>query len=489
MLQEIIKSAMIGTSKFVPTALRPVMQEVNEKIAAASEDREDAYLKLTAGYLLLEEAGKKLPENSFRLPVAPEENKQFISEDANALINQFLKNKEDVLTEYFIYRCQEKGKVVLPALLPELLSRAIEKKHRRAQLLQVCGTRGTWLADINPQWQELLTPPEENVWETGTWEQRKAYFNMLRQSSPEEALALLQANLQEEAANNRAELLEYLQQNLSLSDEAFITSQLTDRSTRVRQVGYDLLKSLPGSALYQALEVFVRSAVNIREERVLLISKKKVIQVNRAVELPEALAAAGIEKVSSQKDVQDADYWLAQAMAYLHPAFWQENYQLTPQEAVQLFTSHKEQKLWVPSLVQSAVRYRHQELTTSLLESEAVAAVELLAVLPLAERYKWAEKFTVQHASPYLHLLLDEEYTIIPAAVCTLLLKQLIQHPYTINQQDYLRWALQMSPDMVPVLQRYIMQENETYQVRYFKNMCAEMSRIIQTREQLNASI
>ena len=489
MLQEIIKSAMIGTSKFVPTALPPVMQEVNEKIAASSEDREDAYLKLTAGYLLLEEAGKKLPENLFRLPVAPEEDKKFVSAEASALLNQFLKSKEDVLTEYFIYRCQVKDKVVLPALLPELLNRALEKKQYRAQLLQVCGTRGTWLAGINPQWQELLTPPEENIWETGTWEQRKAYFKMLRQSSPAEALALLQANLQEETANNRAELLEYLQQNLSLPDEAFLTSQLTDRSTKVRQLAYDLLKSLPGSALYKTLEAVVRSAVSIKEERVLLITKKKVIQVNHAVELPEALAAAGIEKVSSQKDVQDADYWLAQAMAYLHPAFWQENYQLSPMEAVQLFISHKEQKLWVPSLVQSAVRYSHPGMALALLESDAVAAVELLAVLPLAERYKWAEKFTPQHASPYLHLLLDEEYTVIPAAVCTLLLKQLMQQPYTINQQDYLRWSLQMTQDMVPVLQGYIMQENETYQVRYFKNMCAEMSRIIQTREQLNASI
>ncbi|GAA4443503.1 DUF5691 domain-containing protein [Pontibacter saemangeumensis] len=489
MLSEIIKSAMMGTSKFVPTALPPVMQEANEKIIAASEDREDIFLKLTAGYLLLEEAGKKLPENSFWLPVAPEEDKQFVSAEASALLNQFLKNKEDVLTEYFIYRCQVKGKVVLPALLPELLNRAVEKKHQRAQFLQVCGTRGTWLAGINPQWQQLLTPPEENIWETGTWEQRKAYFRALRQSFPAEALALLLANLQEETANNRAELLEYLQQSLSLSDEAFLTSQLTDRSTRVRQVAYDLLRSLHGSALYQALEAFARSLVSIKEERVLLITKKKVIQVNRAVELPEALAAAGIEKVSSQKDVQDADYWLAQTIAYLHPAFWQENYQLTPQEAVQLFTSHKEQKLWVPSLAQSAVRYGHPGMTTALLESDAVAAVELLAVLPLAERYKWAERFTAQHASSYLHLLLDEKYTFIPAAVCTLLLKQLMQQPYTINQQDYLRWALQMAPDMLPVLQGYIMQENETYQVRYFKNTCAEMSRIIQTREQLNASI
>ena len=128
-------------------------------------------------------------------------------------------------------------------------------------------------------------------------------------------------------------------------------------------------------------------------------------------------------------------------------------------------------------------------MTLALLESDAVTAVELLAVLPLAERYKWAEKFTAQHAVPYLHLLLDEQYTVIPNAVCTLLLKQLMQQPFTINQQDYLRWALQMASDMVPVLQGYIMQENETYQVRYFKNMCAEMSRIIQTREQLNASI
>lgn len=489
MLQELIKSAMIGTSKYVPTSVPPVLQEANEKIQAASEDREDAFLQLTAAYLLMEEAGKTLRTSSFSMPTALPETRSFISAEASNYLQQFIRAKEEVLIDYFIFRCNTQNKVVLPALLPELLTRAADKKPKRAQTLQACGTRGAWLAGINPQWQHLQAPAEDQVWETGTWEQRKVYFQEIRQNTPELALRLLEASLQEEIASNRAELLGLLQVGLSLPDEVFLKAQLTDKSTKVKQVVYELLKSLPGSGLYQELEAFVKTTLTIKEERVLLIAKKKVLHINREANLPETLAAAGIEKVSSQKGVEDVDYWLAQAIAYLHPNIWQAAYQLSLKEVVQLFASHKAQKLWTPSLVQSAVRYSHRELAHALLEADTVNALELLPVLPLQERFKSVDKITAQQAHQYLFLLLDESYTLLPANVCTGLLQQLLQQPYSLSQQDYLRWALQMPASLLPVLQQYMQQENDAYQVRYFKNMCAEMSRIIQTREQLNASI
>ena len=488
MLQELVKAAMMGTSKYVPTAVPVLLQEVNDKITATSEDREDAFLKLAAAYLLLEEAGSKLSVNTNRQPTAPEEPKLFVSAQASALLQQFIKNKEEPLVDYFIFRCLTSEKVVLPVLLPELLTRAVEKKQQRGQLLQACGTRGKWLSGINPLWQKLLSPVGENIWETGTWEQRKSFFKTLRQINPAEALALLQANLQEETANNRAELLELLQQGLSLADEAFLTLQLSDKSTKVKQVAYELLKSLPGSALYQALVAFVKEAVQIREERVLLITKKKVLHINEEAVLSEELFASGFEKVSSLKGIQDADHWLAQAITYLHPRFWQDHYQFSSKETVQHFANHKAHALWLPSLVQSAIRYRHQEMAVALLETEAVTAINLLEVLPLEDRFKWVAQYR-QQANQYLPLLLDEHYTLLPADVCRELLQQFIQQPYGLSQQDYFRWALQMPSELLPTLQQYVIQENETYQVRYFKNFCAEMGRIIQTREQINASI
>jgi hypothetical protein len=489
MLQELIKSAMIGTSKYVPASVPSVLQEANMKIQAVSEDREDTFLQLSAAYLLLEEAGKTLATSHATLPLAPSETSPFISAGAAALLQQFIRAKEEVLIDYFLYLCNTQNKVVLPALLPELLTRAADKKQKRTQTLQACGTRGAWLAAINPQWQHLHTPAEDQVWETGTWEQRKAYFREIRQTTQEAALALLEASLQEETANNRAELLGLLQEGLSLADEAFLVAQLTDKSTKVKQVVNELLLSLPGSGLYQELEAFVKAVLTIKEERTLLLTKKKVLHLHREAALPEALAAAGFEQVSSQQGVEDVDFWLAQALAYLHPDFWQAAYQLSCKEVVQLFTGHKAQKLWMPFLVQSAARYSHREMAQALLASDTVNALELLPVLPLQERFEWADKFTAQQANQYLYLLLGDSYTLLPADVCTALLQQLLQQPYSLNQQDYLRWALQMPASLLPVLQQYMQQENETYQVRYFRNMCAEMSRIIQTREQLNASI
>lgn len=97
MLQDILKTAMIGTEKFFPSPSSPLLQEVAEKIAAGKEDKEDAFLKLTGAYLLLQEAGKQLPVHDYQLPAAPADSQPQLSAAAASIVHQLLQSKEEAL--------------------------------------------------------------------------------------------------------------------------------------------------------------------------------------------------------------------------------------------------------------------------------------------------------------------------------------------------------------------------------------------------------
>ncbi|KAA3437149.1 DUF5691 domain-containing protein [Rufibacter hautae] len=486
-MQDLLKSAMLGTNQYVPAALPPLAQEMAQAIAATAEDKEDAFLKLSFGYFLAEEAGKQLPELTLQHDAPPAETVEMLSPEANALLRQFILHKEELLLDYFLFRCQRAQRIVRPELLPEILSMAVEKKARREVLLQMSGNRGQWLAQMNPAWQILHTPEEENLWETGTWEQRKAFFRKLRADAPAEALALLQANLHEEGANARAELLALLLPNLSLADEPFLETQLSDKSQKVRQEVYKLLLQLPGSRVNQLVQAYLKEAVQLKEERVMLLAKKKVFAINADVTPPDELFAAGFEKTSSQKNVDDADYWVAQALEFVPPIFWQQTYGLTLPEVVQLWGNHAGKHLFLPALAQNALRFQNTELAHALLTGKEVRGIDLLTILSLPERFSYASKLAEGQSGFYLQTLLAEEYTIIPPEINQQLLRHFVKNPYTITQQVYHRWALQMNPDMLPVLQEYINQESEEYQMRFFRNVCTEMTRMLHTKEQINA--
>ncbi len=481
---------MIGTEKYLPAPDTALMQEVTEKITATREDKEDAFLKLTAAYLLLQEAGKQLPVNDYRHATAPPDNRPQLSADSASLINQLLKTNEEALLAYALHRVAASGKVVRPELVPALLNKAAARKDN-SLYLQVCGERGPWLARLSEQWKMLYLGTNEDIWQTGTSAQRREYLNAVRKTDPQLGRALLAGVIEQESANLRYELLNQLIVGLSADDEAFLISQTKDKSQKVKQTAYTLLKLLPQSAISRQYATFLKEALLLKEERVLLIGKKKLFEVNKDIAYPQALADSGLEKMSSQKGIEDRDYWVAQAIEHLHPHFWQKSYGLTADQTVQLFMEHKQKELFLTSLIHAAFLHKHQPLAHALLRQHAVSHPSILQVLPLQERWSYAAQFTdnSSNAAQLLPLLMDEAYVPIPAGLCRKLLEIFIHKPYDVSQPLYHSWALYMPAGLLPYLQELAKIESEHYQQRFFRNVVTEMSRIIETREQLNASI
>ncbi len=149
------------------------------------------------------------------------------------------------------------------ALVPALLDAARARSDLRPHALALAGTRGLWLARMNPDWRFALrggagggelpdvTDPSavERLWEEGLFAERVALLGAVRAHEPAAAPRLLATTWATERAEDRLMFLDSLRSGLSLEDESFLEAALGDRSRNVRATAAELLSALPQSAL------------------------------------------------------------------------------------------------------------------------------------------------------------------------------------------------------------------------------------------------
>lgn len=150
------------------------------------------------------------------------------------------------------------------ALAPALLDAAKARTDLRPHALALAGSRGLWLARLNPDWRFALrggaagTPelpgPEdregvERLGQEGLFAERVALLGAVRAHDPAAATALLTTTWTAERAEDRLMFLDSLRVGLSDLDEPFLEAALGDRSRNVRATAAELLSALTGSAL------------------------------------------------------------------------------------------------------------------------------------------------------------------------------------------------------------------------------------------------
>ncbi|MEU3060149.1 DUF5691 domain-containing protein [Streptomyces subrutilus] len=150
------------------------------------------------------------------------------------------------------------------ALVPALLDAARARTDLRPQALALAGTRGLWLARLNPEWRFALrggaggagelpevtdTAGVERLWQEGLFAERVALLGAVRAHEPAAAQRLLATTWTTERAEDRLMFLDSLRQGLSDADEPFLEAALDDRSRNVRATAAELLSALTRSAL------------------------------------------------------------------------------------------------------------------------------------------------------------------------------------------------------------------------------------------------
>ena len=294
----LLRTALLGTRQSGETI----------PIFPATDESPERQLLLAAGTLTLMRKAGHLPARPAgpALAPAPPELLPVIGPKGTDYLHQMLVNglHLELLPDY-LTRLAGRDHLVPPALLGPLLRHANHSAETRAVLGPVLGSRGHWLASLNPEWARLAdkigtddpAEAEASAWETGTLPQRLTWLSGHFAQAPDEARALLLTSLPTEPAKTQETLLELLGQHLHPDAEPVLEALLKTRRQEVRRMAAALLVQIPGAALTERL--WTRAGPLLSTRRNLLGLGKATLEISLPEAWDKSWLADGLEEKST----------------------------------------------------------------------------------------------------------------------------------------------------------------------------------------------
>lgn len=254
---------------------------------------------------------------------------------AEALLARLLKSRQDPkLLGEWLGRLRHAGGRLPARMLPDLLALATRQAALRDSLMPVLGERGRWLAALEAEWQWAIaaaTPQErQDLWETGTPEQRRAALASMRIQDPALARDALAQVWTTETPEQRTQLLSCLAAGLGPDDEPFLEAALDDRRKEVRSLAQVLLTRLPHSNFVQRMRA--------RAEPLLTLKRPLLGRASIEVALPDAIDKTwkrdGIG-AGAHPGLGEKAGWVADLLAAIDPHAWSARFGMTPADCLQ----------------------------------------------------------------------------------------------------------------------------------------------------------
>lgn len=328
----ILNTALLGTaSKELPVAEFPEeLQDTFRQLQDKAGDPEAAFYQMAALTLAYSRAGiePQLPDNPTITARADKEELGYFSSRAGDLLLSLAEDRNRYLLLYAYRRAATCDKLIPPKYLPTLLAKAFERnnpdrKEEQRLLPQLSGKRGRWLLPLIglPDWDA-----KANIsWETASHEERKQLLTDTRRENPDAGLALLQAELKNESAAHRDELIQCLRETLNINDEPFLIElSTTDRSRNVRETVSQLLRGLIDSEQMCYCWGLLKAKIHY--------NKLLGWTYDKLVFLPE-MKKIGLFEVSNIRGEKDHHYLLRQLVERVPLRFWCEFFDCEPEKA------------------------------------------------------------------------------------------------------------------------------------------------------------
>ena len=338
-MDPLTRFALLGTTRGEPPAgAGALVDGIVQKMDAVPIERR---VLLAAGARAAEEtAGKKAARSEARFEAAPAEERKECSPGAARLIGDRLRfQDEEILGEGLAWL--DRAGLRLPhALLPDALQ--VRDKKLRPAVKKVIGTRGVWLARLNPTWAWAAEgevapslPALEKEWADAPPPVRRRVLAEARGIDAARARAWLEATWSAEKADERTALLAVLEQGLSLEDEPFLEAQLRDRASGVREAAQALLAHLDGSAFVRRMTERADVMLDYRKSALAIVGKRGTLEIRP----PEAVDAAAdrdglLSKPQAGAGAGARAFWLTRALASLPPSHWTERFGTSAEDLV-----------------------------------------------------------------------------------------------------------------------------------------------------------
>ena len=387
--ETLVTAALLGTERqaFTPPAEVGLLGELLSRLDATNP--EAALLSAAAAVSLHQQVGQLPAIVRQPLPTACDlDDLPRCSAQANHHLNLMLSGEYAKVLPEWLAAVAAAGKRVPELNLPALLDLGQRKTDLQPAIAAVLGKRGHWLAAQNPDWNFITGTEDDASWETGNRAARKAVLSRWRSQDPEHARNALAATWKQETATEKTAFLETFQTQLSMADEPFLESVLSDRSKDVRRVAADLLARLPDSHLCQRMTE--------RVHRYIKFGPNQTLEVTLPEALDPDLLRDGIEpKVPYNYSMGEKAWWLLQIVAATPLSVWTAT-QCTPETLVQAAAQGE----WTPIFWQGwkrvTIRQRSPDWVPALLEFHLATTQDvtylqdddlqqLMALLPEAE--------------------------------------------------------------------------------------------------------
>ena len=490
----IIHTALLGTEKkqVGPEELPPDLAAIAEQLRQSGGNREELFLQLSSIAFNYRRCGM-LPyyKEGVSISTSPPEENSYCPPAAIQALKDILSMENNALLGYWLRLCQERKWLVIPDLLPALLQLGEMQKTLRPMLVDCGGKRAQWLAGFNPDWKfvgtgkpsEAEAGSDEDLWQTGTPEQRRQILAQLRQTDPDKAREWLQQTWPQEDANSRADLLRQLLVRSSEKDLSFLESLLTEKSKKVKEEAMSLLKTIPESSIVQAYWNLLQQAINVKKEKSLLgLVNKSTLQISLPADIDEAIFKSGIEKLSNLKTVSDEQYIIAQLIVAAPPYLWEAHFGLTPPEIVALFGKTKETAPLTEALGVAAGRWGSKDWAPAFLADESRFYPDLLPLLSLADREKYLLKGLAVSPDAVIRQLTEseEEWSL---AVTRAFFTHAAKNPSYFNRSFFNQHIPLIPVSITGELAKFTAQEG--YLQTTWNNTCEHISKLLTVKQQI----
>lgn len=451
---DIVHTAMLGTEKkqlslqALPGPLQDALQKLNE---SGSGDREEQFLQIASLVFNYQQAGL-VPEriSNPAYSTAPAEEKSYCSKEATIVLRELIAEEIPALLKIWLQKAKEKELLADPSLVPALLEQAVYRKELRPLVAACCGKRGEWLAGFNGAWNFSVVATAEEQWLTGTPEQRRGVLKELRRKEPGTAVLWLQKTWAEEDAATKQSFLEILAEDPNEGDIAFLEGLVSEKSKKVKEQAMELLRCLPASQLVQSYQNYLQQTITLKKERALLgLSSKQTLEFKAdAAALP-----AGIDKLSSNKELTDEEYILSQLIQATPLPFWQNQLGLAPRAVIDFLQKDVLGKKMIPFFILSVVRFRDKAWAQQWMEHGDVFYIDLIPLLPADRQDQYSNRFFDDHADAIIRhaCAADKQWS---RDLTLRIFRYAALRPYQYNRSFYTESIDLIPPDIVDALEK-----------------------------------
>ncbi|OQP65951.1 hypothetical protein A3860_15285 [Niastella vici] len=402
---QIINTALLGTDKR-PLAASDLPTELGEAAAVIQHhttDKEEQFLQTAALVFNYRQCGvQPLKKEGVTIDKAAAEEKQYCSVLAMHTLKDILDSESNSLLQFWLQQCNEKSRIVTPDLVPLLLDIGVQQKKLQNAVVACCGKRGEWLSRFNNEWNFSTASTNEELWQTGSPEQRKMVLEQLRKDDAAAARGWVQQTWQQEDVNMKIELLLLLAINIGSADIEFLESLAKEKSKKVKDIAWWLLKQIPEAPLVQQYQQVLQRSVTVG---------KKGLQVQLPADIDEAIFKTGIEKLSNNKEYTDEEFIVMQLMQAAPPSFWETQLQSTPDVIIKAWQKDVTGKKLLPALVQAVVAFKDQRWATAFMQNSHVFYIDIIPLLPVKEQEHYSIKFIAQFADNIIEHAIKREDT------------------------------------------------------------------------------